>query len=388
MGRLLAKCVLSAAFVILMLPGSSFAQTGSIQGKAVGEDGQPVSGAVVKIERKDIRGSYTTKTNRKGEYFHAGLPAGRATNYSVTLEVNGTVVDLAEHVVIPLGESRTVDFNLAERKKQRDELAKAADSGTLTAEQTRGMSAEQREAIEKALKERQAALSKNKALSDAFNQGMEAMKAQQYQVAVDAFTKATELDPKQSAVWGQLAEAYSELAKTKSGAEQDAALGKSVEAFQKSIELKPDDAAYHNNYALVLVRAKKIPEGVAELEKAAQLMPADAGKFYYNMGAVMMNTGQLDAAGEAFKKAIALSPGYAPAQFQYGLYLLGKASIGADGKIQPPPGTVEVFKTYLTLEPTGPEADQAKGILASLDQAIETNYANPESRKKTAPKKK
>ena len=361
MGRILAKCVLSAAFVFLMLPGSLFAQTGSIQGRAVGEDGQPIPDAVVKIERKDIRGSYKTKTNRRGEYFHAGLPAGRATSYTVVLEVKGADVDTAEGVNVPLGEPRTVDFNLAERKKQREALAKAAESGTLTEAQTRGMSAEQREAIEKALKERAAALSKNKELSDAFNQGMEAMKVQQYQAAVDAFTKASEIDPKQNAVWGQLAEAYSELAKTKSGAEQDAALGKSVEAFQKAIEIKPDDAAYHNNYALVLVRAKKVPEAVAELEKAAQLMPADAGKFYYNLGAVMMNTGQLDAAGEAFKKAIALSPNYAPAQFQYGLYLLGKASIGADGKIQPPPGTVEVFKTYLTLEPTGRQCRPGQG---------------------------
>ncbi len=129
-------------------------------------------------------------------------------------------------------------------------------------------------------------------------------------------------------------------------------------------------------------------KAVAELEKAAQLQPAEAGKFYYNLGAVMMNTGQLDAAGEAFKKAISLSPNYAPAQFQYGLYLLGKASIGADGKIQPPAGTVEVFQTYLTLEPNGPNAEQAKGILASLDQAIQTNYSNPDARKKPAQKKK
>jgi Tfp pilus assembly protein PilF len=249
------------------------------------------------------------------------------------------------------------------------------------------MSSEQREAVEKAMKERASALQKNKALSDSFNTGMEAMKANQYQAAVDAFTKATELDPKQSAVWGQLAEACTGLAGQKQGAEQEAALNRSVEAFQKAIELKPDDAAFRNNYALALVRTKKLTEAQAELEKAAQLDPANAGKYYYNVGAVMMNTNQMDAAGEAFKKAISLSPNYGPAQFQYGLYLLGKASIGADGKIQPPAGTAEAFKTYLQLEPSGANAEQAKGILASFDQAIETKYVNPDSKKKSPGKK-
>ena len=383
MGRIVFKFALAAACFLMLFTGVSLAQMGAISGTVTSETGQPVPNAVVKIDRKDIKAHYQTKTNKKGEYFHAGLPGGRTTNYSVTLEIDGKDVDMQENVVVSLGDPRVVDFNLAERKKQRDAVA----AGQLSSEQTRGMSSEQREAVEKAMKERASALQKNKALSDTFNTGMEAMKANQYQAAVDAFTKAVEVDPKQSAVWGQLAEASTGLAGQKQGAEQEAALNKSVEAFQKAIELKPDDAAFRNNYALALVRTKKLTEAQAELEKAAQLDPANAGKYYYNVGAVMMNTNQMDAAGEAFKKAISLSPNYGPAQFQYGLYLLGKASIGADGKIQPPAGTAEAFKTYLQLEPTGANAEQAKGILASFDQAIETKYVNPDGKKKSSPKK-
>jgi tetratricopeptide (TPR) repeat protein len=129
------------------------------------------------------------------------------------------------------------------------------------------------------------------------------------------------------------------------------------------------------------------PEAQAALEKAAALDPPNAGKYYYNLGAVMMNTGQLDAAGEAFKKAISLTPNYAAAQFQYGLYLLGKAQIAPDGKIQPPEGTREALQEYLKLEPNGPNAEQAKGILASLESAIETQYVNPDAKKKSTKKK-
>jgi Tfp pilus assembly protein PilF len=367
MGRTVVKYSLSFACLLVLFSASAFAQMGSIQGKVVGEDGQIVQNAVIKIVRNDIKGQYQTKTNRRGEYFHAGLPAGRATNYTVTVAIGGKDVDMRQGVVVPLGEPV---------------------AGNLTADQTRGMSDDQREQLEKVMKERSAQLAKNKELSESFNLGMEAMKAQQYQPAVDNFLKASEVDPKQNAVWGQLAEAYSMLAQQKTGAEQQDLLAKSIGAFQKAMELKPDDAAYHNNFALVLVRAKKVPEAQAALEKAAALDPPNAGKYYYNLGAVMMNTGQLDSAGEAFKKAISLTPNYAAAQFQYGLYLLGKAQIAPDGKIQPPDGTREALQEYLKLEPNGPNAEQAKGILASLDSAIETQYVNPDAKKKPATKKK
>ena len=382
MNRVFAGCALSAASFLLLFAGAAFGQMGAIQGKVVGEDGKPVQDAVIKIVRHDIRGNYQTKTNRRGEFFHAGLPAGRATKYSVALEIGGKEIDTVQNIVVPLGDPTPVNFDLALRKRQQEAMA----AGNLTEDQTRGLSDEQREQLEETMKERAAQLAKNKALSDAFNQGMEAMKVQQYQPAVEAFTKAAELDPKQNAVWGQLAEAYSALAQQKTGTEQDALLGKSIEAFQKAMELKPDDAAYRNNYGLVLVRAKRVTEAQAELEKAAQLDAPNAGKYYYNMGAVMMNTGQMDAAGEAFRKAIATSPNYAPAWYQYGLYLLGKAQLAPDGKIQPPEGTEEAFDTFLKLEPTGANADQARGIIASFDQAIETNYASPNAKKKATRK--
>jgi tetratricopeptide (TPR) repeat protein len=118
--------------------------------------------------------------------------------------------------------------------------------------------------------------------------------------------------------------------------------------------------------------------------------PPNAYKYYYNLGAVLMNQNQMDAAGLAFKKAIDTNPKYAIAQYQYGLTLLGKAQIGADGKITPPPGTREAFLAYLDLEPNGPNAQSAKDMLAQFDQAIETNYTSPEAKQKAeeAAKKK
>jgi hypothetical protein len=52
--------------------------------------------------------------------------------------------------------------------------------------------------------------------------------------------------------------------------------------------------------------------------------------------------------------------------FQYGIYLVGKAPLGSDGKYNPVPGTREAFRKYLELKPDGPDSEAAKGILASL----------------------
>ena len=379
--------MLGITLFCLLVPVAGRAQTSSLEGDVKGEDGQPLRGALVKIERKDIKGSYKVKTDKKGHYFHAGLPLG---TYKVILEVDGKDRDQVDGVRTRLGDPLPINFDLQVQKKKQETLAKAAESGTLTQEQSREMTAEQKAAFEKQNKERQAAMAKNKALNDAFNQGMEGLRTKQWDAAVQGFTKASEFDPKQHVVWANMAESYIGLAGTKTGAEQQAAVDKALESFNKALELKPDDAATHNNYALALARSKKFPEAQAELTKAAQLDAPNAGKYFYNLGAVLVNTGQMEPAGEAFKKAIEADPNYADAQYQYGIYLVSKATTTPDGRIVPPTGTKEAFEKYLQLKPDGPFAESAKGMLATMDAKLQTEFTNPNAQpsKKATPKKK
>jgi tetratricopeptide (TPR) repeat protein len=136
-----------------------------------------------------------------------------------------------------------------------------------------------------------------------------------------------------------------------------------------------------------LANQKKIAEAQAELTKAAQLDPTQAGKYYYNLGAVLTNTGQNEAAAEAFKKAIEADPNYADAYLQYGIALMGKATVDSSGKMVPVPGTGEAFQKYLELKPDGKDAETAKAMLQSLGMTVETEFSKPGS-KKTVPKKK
>jgi tetratricopeptide (TPR) repeat protein len=248
------------------------------------------------------------------------------------------------------------------------------------------MTPEQKAALEKKIKDAQATMAKNKALNDAFNAGKTALDAKQFDVAIENFEKAKAMSPDQNVIWGNLGDAYGGAAKGKTGADQQAMLDKGIESYKKAIELKPDDAAYHNNYALLLAQEKKSDEALVELTKAAQLDPPSAGKYYFNGGAVLVNLGQNEAAGAMFKKAIEADPTYAEAHYQYGLSLYAKATTAPDGKIVPPDGTKEEFQQYLELAPTGPNAETAKAMLTSIGATVETDYSKPGAKKKTTKK--
>ena len=335
-----------------------------------------------------MKGHYEVKTNKKGEYFYMGIPAGG--KYKIELYMSGkkegTPTDMVNIPRLAMGDPMTNDFDLSQMAARRAAMTKAVDSGQAPPELSREMSAADKAQMEKVMKDRAAAMQKNKALQESFNNGMTALQAKDFQAAIDNFKKAGEIDPKQPVIWGNAAEAYMGIAKSKNGAEKDEALNAAVENYNKALELKPDDAGMHNNLALALAQMKKFPESKAELEKAAALDPPSAGKYYYNLGAILTNTGQTEPALEAFRKAIDLTPNYADAHYQYAVALSAKMQVQPDGKVIAPPGMNEELQKYLELAPDGPNAQAAKDLMAASGGAIQTKYVNPDAGKKKSKK--
>ena len=381
--------------VLVMFAASALAQVTTIEGTVTGTDGKPVQGAVVKIHRTDIKWDSQLKSDKRGHYIHTGVPAGGT--YDVSVLIDGKEVDRVGNLKPKMGDNPPNDFDLRKSQAQnssKNEMVKQAmETGQVSDDLKKQLTPEQKAALDKSMAENKGKMQKQKALNDAFNEGLTALqaapkettpegKATQYQAAVTALEKAKEVDATQPAVWSNLGDAYLGLAGTKTGADFDADTAKGIEAYTKAIEIKPDDPATHNNYGLALAKAKKYPEAEAELKKAAELDPATAFQRFYNLGALLSNIGQGEPASKAFKAAIDSAPDNpknAESYFQYGLSLAGQATTDKDGKFIAPPGTIESFQKYLDLTPSGPNAQTAKDMITQLGGSIQTSFKNPKA---------
>ena len=390
----------------LMVAGAVFGQTTRVQGTVIGFDGKPLQNAEMKFERTDIKGEYSIKTNDKGEYDYPTLPRG---TYNMTLLIDDTPVFQMPGIKTNLAKPSVIDINLQELQAKQA-AAQGAQANALppanglppaggaaqappptdrelTAEQLRSvdpstLTPEQREKYEEQMKQleeyeasiaaQEAAAKRDQDLQASFNRGMQASEDENWDVAVQALDQASKLDPKQVAVWGNLAIAYTNRGDKKSGDARQADYLKAIDAYQHSIELKPEDANLHDNIAVVMAKAGQFDESMAELAEAGRLNPSKQAGYYYNVGAVLFNRNQAPAAEPFFRKTLELDQKYADAWFQLGNVLIAQASFDDKGAMVAPDGTREAFQKYLDLAPTGANVDAAKGMLQALDATIQT----------------
>jgi tetratricopeptide (TPR) repeat protein len=359
-----------------------FAQASStVKGVCKDAQGNPIVDGIVVLVNQDNGQKYTLKTNKKGEYFSLGLTPG---TYNLTLYKNaddqkaGKEMDHLNKAKIGLDEN-TFDFDV---KKEQEDAAKG-----------KGISPEEL----KKMQEQTAKAEKEKStvgkLNDKLNAAKAAADTGDYDTAIAALTEATQMDATRDLIWFKLGDYYRMSApKQTDPAEKQKRLDSAVESYQKAVEIKkaapPDKdpaasakalAAYYNNLADAYYKAKKVDEAVKTYELAAQTDPSSAAQAYFNIGAVLTNSGRPDEANAAFDKCLAADPNRSEAYYQKGLNLLGKATLQGDKTIAPP-GTTEAFQKYLELSPTGPNAQSAKDLLASLGAKVETSYG---TKKKT-----
>lgn len=381
------KCLAIFLFAVLALgmclPSAVAQASGTVKGVVKDSDGNPVVGAIVLWTNTENGQKYKLPpTNKKGEYFSLGISPGK---YNITVyksaddqkankeldHLNGYQVQVDEY---------TVDFDL-----KKDQEAAAKGQG-LTPEQMKEM------------QERQAKQQKEtmtvKTLNEKLNAAKTAADAGDYDTAIATLTEANQLDPSRDLIWFKLGDYYRmSVPKQTDPAEKQKRLDSAVEAYQKAVDIKKaavndkdpnatkNLAAYYNNLADAYAKAKKIDDAVKTYELAATADPTATAQAYFNIGAVLTNAGRADEANAAFDKCIAADPTRAEAYYQKGLNLLGKATLQGDKTIAPP-GTAEALQKYLELAPTGPNADSAKALLASLGSTVETSYGKKKPAKK------
>jgi tetratricopeptide (TPR) repeat protein len=317
-------------------------------------------GVLITLDRKEIKQHFQVKTDKKGHYFHAGLPVGF---FKVGVQQDGKEIYFLDNIKVPLQDTVTADINL----KAEQERAKGQPP-VLTEEQKKVLAQQEQEK------------KKHEDMKGVFEQGRALAAEKKYDEAVETFKKAAEMDPNQHVIFSNMAESYKQLKKY-----DDA-----IESYSKALTIlanKPSpeiEASYHMNMGIVYGLAGKMDNAQAEMKKSAELSPLNASKAYYNLGAMLTNTGKYAEAVEAFKQSVATDPKNADAQYQLGTGLVGMATTTPDGKVVPAPGTIEAFQKYLELAPDGKYAQSAKDMIAALSTSVQTKYGTerPEKKKK------
>ena len=333
-----------------------------IYGQVLDRDGKPFADVTVVI-KSDMGQTWEVKTDRNGKYSQAGLRGGN-TVYTVSFKVKDQVI-WEEQKRLASGAEEKVDLNIKdtiakqgaaaveqqkkeeEQKKQFETLKTHFDAGRTALEEARLVRgqmqrapAEQRPALQDKLKQ-----TSTTAVTE-----------------LQAAEKAVgENDPNHHIVLAKLGDAYETA-----GRYEEAAA-----AYQKAIELKPDEATYYNNMGNALAKLGKIPEAMAAYAKSASLDPANAANAWRNAGIVLYNANRAKEAVEPLRKALEIDPKSAQAWYLLGASLVNLMGYKQEGdKVIPilQPGTIEAYQKAIELDPNGPYGLQAKQGLEALQQ--------------------
>ena len=298
-------------FALCAVAAPASAQTGMLKGKVVDAKGQPVEGAKVTIAMAEgINRKYEVKTNKKGEFVQIGIQPGV---YEISAEKEGIGWD-GEKTKIGIGENPELKFTLA---------PKAAAGPT----------------------------KEDLALEKAFQEGVSATKGGNFPEAIVKFQEAIKLRPDCFDCYYNMGIAHYQAKE----------LDKAEAAFKEALKYNANSAAPYTALANLYNSQKRFDEAVAMTTQATKLGGAAGGAASadaaFNQGVVLWNASKYEEARQQFEQAVKLKPDFAEAHFRLGMAYL---NLGKMGEAKGP------MEAYLKLAPTGPNADMAKQILASL----------------------
>jgi tetratricopeptide (TPR) repeat protein len=375
------------SFVMAVHPGQAAAQTATLHGHVQNPAGQPVTQGEVKFTTDKNPSSPTTKfdydfpLDASGNYKGTDIKAG---SYTGAVFQGGHTVDFMPAVVAP-GEDKTVDFDMT-RKEYIDKMS-PADKAAL-------------EEYKKNAAATIAANSKIANLNTLLKTARDDTKAGNFDSAIKAMTDATTAKPDEAILWdtlgdAQLGQANAADKAAKANHTTDASVADKYAAaeasYQKALTLnaalaKPSPemtATANNQLAQALGKTGKTKEASDAYEAAAKADPTKAAMYYFNEAATLFNANDMDGAAAASDKAITADPTKADAYYIKGQALIQKASVDpATNKITAPPGCVEAYNKYLQLDPTGPHAEEIKGILQGIGATVTEQYKAAPGKKK------
>lgn len=299
-----------AAAVALALTAPALAQTGLVKGKVVGPDGKPVAEAAITIEfMEGVARKLSTKSDRRGEFVQLGLQSG---GYRVTATADKLGSGFAD-VRIRVGTTAEVTITLSPLPPGTDP--------------------------------------KLAAMKVAFDEGVAASRAKDFDTAIAKFQAAVAAQPACHECYYNIGFAYLQKKDEKQAEEQ----------WKKALEIRTDHAETLNALANLYNSQKRFEEAAAVSARVAAGGGAGSADAIFNQGIILWNAGKIGEAKVKFEETVKADPNHADARFQLGMALLN------EGKI---PEAVAEFEQYLKMAPSGQYAAQAKGMLAQLKPPV------------------
>lgn len=311
--RMLTTSWIAGAILALAMP--ALAQTGRIQGKVTDEKDAAVQGAKVFVTSIPDQGGqkWEATSDRNGNYIIGTLP--KSGNYLIVATKDGAGQDEGR-AAVKIGAFTTMNFKLSNRARVTEEQAK-----------------------------------QNAAIKKFFEDGVVAANAGNHQAAVAAFTSAAVAMPTCADCYFNVGVSQQQM---KNSAEAEA-------AFKKAIELRPSYPEAYNALAALYTADKKMDLAAEASAKSAELSVASAGggnaDSLYSAGVGLWNANKFPEAGTTFEAAIKADATHAESHF-----MLGKVYLNL-GKLKEAAGE---YETYLTLQPAGKNAAEAKTTYEAL----------------------
>ena len=187
----------------------------------------------------------------------------------------------------------------------------------------------------------------------AYNEGVTALRSGNVTAALPSLEKAATLDPKLPEVQVALAEAYLDQKR----------YGDALAAADRFLALRPADAEGLRARYDALKGAGDNDKAHAALDALAAADPksSEAAIRYFNEGAELARSGNLDGAAVFFEKAVQIAP--ADPKLAKAHYVLGLTYAKDDTKKE---AAKAQLNTFLQMAPNDPDAGTAKEMLAYL----------------------
>jgi len=312
-GRAMWLTACAAALALAIAVPATAQSTGMVRGQVKDAKGEPVDGAVVKIDMSSgTSRHFETKSNKKGEFVQIGLPPG---DYKVVAEKDKVTSNEAGGRV-SISRPLDVMLVLGAGGPSKEVQAKAAE------------------------------------LKKVFEEGVTASRAGNHDEAIAKFQQAAAINDKCFDCYYNIGFSYA----------QKKDYDKAEEAYKKATEIKPDYAEAYNGLANIYNAQRKFDLAAEASKKAMDAGPGLQGAAgnpdaMFNQGVILWNAGKIPEAKKQFEAVVAANPNHAEAHYQLGMALVN------EGNLQ---GAGAEFQKYLELAPNGPNAATAKSLLAQL----------------------